>query len=367
MPVLSVLFCKTKRIVVFVAINLTITVLLLECSLRLAPIFLPDGYLKEVVLFSARHAKSDDRIYPHLSEFLNVFHNSTRIRLPQKEKKDLLFVGDSFTFGAFIENQNIFPTLVGKSTGKRTANLGVGGVGPQTYNRMIEVGMRYDPDVIIYCINLGDLMDAIFFYRYYQNRGPLSLGYTYQPMPLDDYFFTETISAEQQFVSLFKTVANHSRTYLLAKQIIAMTFRPLKNLDTQLMAVKVHGQSIYVSPRLIEHCKGLDIKAGIDLTCDLIERAHDFCDDNRKAFVLALIPAKEQIYDDWYDPSGVPNPYIEIKSRLAQRHVPIFDATDCFKEKDTLLYFTVDGHFNESGHKFFAEGLVEYLCRHSFL
>lgn len=358
---------QTEKIIRTLAINLLVFVVLLECAVRLVPFFLPNGYLRELILFSARQSHSNTRVCHNLLEFIVFPHAVHRITLPSKEKKDLLFVGDSFTFGAFVKGDETFPSRVEAATGKRVANLGVGGTGPQVYNRMVEAGMRYDPDTVLYCVTDTDFYEVLSFFPYFKNQKPLSLSHTYTRLPMDGYFFTETMTSMQKAVALVKQVTNFSRAHLLVRQLVDLASFPFRDLLVPLVPMQVDKQTLYVPPRLVEHFMSSDRKTGVELTVALVEQACRFIHDQEKSFVVVLIPPREVVYGQWCGASGpLPDPYGEFKTRLLEKRIPFFDATPAIMKRSgknglPLLYFSIDGHLNEFGHKALADGLAQWL------
>ncbi len=126
-------------------IIITITVLLtLEISLRALPYFLKEP-LKSHISDTQRYSLHCSRVCSKLNENWTT----KRILLPNKEKKDILVLGDSFPFGANVRYKDALPWLIQEYTNKKIANLGIGDTNPIHYNRMLEVGMRYDPDIIL--------------------------------------------------------------------------------------------------------------------------------------------------------------------------------------------------------------------------
>jgi len=129
---------------------LCLIIFLSEIKVRLVPLF-KDYPEKSLFVESRRLSYSNLRTCPEVTEIF-----SSRIQLPEKEKKDILVLGDSFPFGFNVKSDNTFPSILQKITGKKIVNLGLAAKGPLQYNRMLEVGMQYDPDTIINCIFTND-------------------------------------------------------------------------------------------------------------------------------------------------------------------------------------------------------------------
>ena len=66
----------------------------------------------------------------------------------------ILAVGDSFTFGDEVSDDETWPAKLEKISGKRVINGGVFGYGvDQIYLRMRTLARRYKPDIIIFSLD----------------------------------------------------------------------------------------------------------------------------------------------------------------------------------------------------------------------
>ena len=88
-----------------------------------------------------------------------MYPRQTGIRLPASERADILVVGDSFPFGIYEAAEDVYATLVGNVLQKNVVNLGIASTQPSTYNRMLEVGARYHPRVVVYAIFANDFLN----------------------------------------------------------------------------------------------------------------------------------------------------------------------------------------------------------------
>lgn len=82
---------------------------------------------------------------------------------------NVVFLGDSFTFGQGVPPKQTFPFLVGDSLRAalpdaqlRVANFGWSSSSPLlSYRRLLAIGERYHPDVVVMCIDMTDFGDDI--------------------------------------------------------------------------------------------------------------------------------------------------------------------------------------------------------------
>ncbi|MCP5110496.1 MAG: SGNH/GDSL hydrolase family protein, partial [bacterium] len=115
------------------------------------------------------------------------------------DRADLVFVGDSFTEGHKIAEQDTFPRLAEKATGLRTANLGRSGYGPpQELIVLQRHGLPLRPRFVIWQVFEGnDLHDTGMFRRWERNPGQAS-------HPLHIRYLRKSLirSSLKQFLSL---------------------------------------------------------------------------------------------------------------------------------------------------------------------
>jgi len=82
---------------------------------------------------------------------------------------NVVFLGDSFTYGNYVTAQQTFPKLVGDrlrvalpGTELRVANFGWTSSSPLlSHRRLVAVGERYHPDVVVLCVDMTDFGDDI--------------------------------------------------------------------------------------------------------------------------------------------------------------------------------------------------------------
>ena len=81
-------------------------------------------------------------------------------------KKRILVLGDSFTFGTGVEQEETFPKVLERRLGQEAFNWGVAGYSTDQELLLLEKeGLRYRPDLVILALYLGnDLMDNLLPY-----------------------------------------------------------------------------------------------------------------------------------------------------------------------------------------------------------
>jgi len=123
-------------------------------------------------------------------------------REPQEftpESLNLIFLGDSFTFGHLLPPQSAFPQKVeGLLRGRhsqwdvKVANFGWNSSSPLlSYRRLQAIGEKYRPDWVVMCVDMTDFRDDIQWGNMLERRGiywfydktPISLSMLKQSLP----------------------------------------------------------------------------------------------------------------------------------------------------------------------------------------
>ena len=204
-------------------VSVFLSIALLEIALRLAPLFLPEP-ARSVVEEAARIRLSNVMAYP----------GEVWIRLPSDEKADILVVGDSFTFGDYEAAEDLSSTLIGDLLGKNVVNLGIASTSPPTYNRMIEVGARYHPRVVVYAVFANDFIDE-------DDVAPrrLEMTNTFRSLDRDRERFFIGYDAKGRVLRAVRALTNHFLSYAIFK-----TFR--KHQATLGVVPWWHGEHFFL-------------------------------------------------------------------------------------------------------------------------
>ena len=95
-------------------------------------------------------------------------------------------------------------------------------------------------------------------------------------------------------------------------------------------------------------------------------------------FIVLLLPGREQVIDEYWESyskevlpveSSRTLPQEVLKDFFKKNNITYLDLYPSIhtKQKDTNLYFPIDGHPNREGHKFIAEQLFIYLQNNTAL
>ncbi len=294
---------------------------------------------------------------------------SNLILLPEPKQADVLFVGDSFPFGDRVLEKDSFPAVYSSLTGRSVLNLGVQGTTPPQYNRMLEVGFRYRPKAVVYSVFAND-----FVYPDGISVRELSAENSAKSLEGDDGLFVEHLSLADRLGFTAKAAAFPFHTVQLAKDVLL--YRVLRKAEAPAGGVGTRVgnnyfyfmKTDYWTPQI-----GYDtpaVQRATDLNARFIEAAKKLADSAGIPFLVVLIPSKEMVYAPLVEhPEEILadshlRTYRELEASLTKAKIRWLDATDALREdarKGKKVYFSLDGHFTEEGHR----SLAELISRHS--
>jgi hypothetical protein len=267
--------------------------------------------------------------------------NSDWVRTPleradfAEEGLNIIFIGDSFTFGFDVPSENAFPALVGEELGVRVANFGWVSSSPiLSLRRLKHLGAAYHPDMVVLSIDMTDLHDDVMFANMLERRGIYRL---YDRIPL-------TLKALRTFApSTFWRIHSWSLNDMPRRRFFA-TEQPLD-------ASRPHLESI---------------KASILATAD-------YCAENGWRFVLFILPRGYQYSDketpnnwekDEYEELGpyCLEPFVYFEELATEVDFPVHSLLDAFRDSDVFpTCFAGDPHWNAAGHRIAADAISDWL------
>jgi GDSL-like Lipase/Acylhydrolase family len=258
-------------------------------------------------------------------------------------------VGDSFTFGCCVDQEQTWVARLAELAHQEFANLGLPGYGPPQYTRTLEkYGLRLNPTVILYGLYTNDLADSVDFDRWsrgYRKRTPFKR-------------FMKQHSAVYNLITSFQTENDYS-DYL-----------------------DVRGTKVKLAPRKLRDPYEVPpsaFESAWTLTVHQINRA---IADARKIgaiFVLLYFPSKEEVYWDSvkseakeYDSFDQQKGKLRsvIETFCASQQIPCLDLTPALTahaSERQSLYYPVDIHWNKQGHQAVAEEINRFLRKRHIL
>lgn len=286
----------------------------------------------------------DHRPPPHAERDFNSdgLRGTSEPETFRPEDLNLLFLGDSFTYGYRVAAQQAFPLRTASLLTRahpewrlHAANFGWISASPfLALRRLAEIGERYHPDVVVLCVDMTDFHDDIRYRNMLERRGLYRL---YPRMPLALKLF-ETLAPGLYERAVTASVGNMPRARFFASEAPLAETRP------------------YCAP-LVESCA--EIRA--------------WCRARAVQFVLVVLPRSYQ-YSARESPRNwererytVLGPYAcapfdLFRELSAQVDYPIVPLLEAFQQTTVFpTCFRDDPHWNEDGHGVAARALARAL------
>lgn len=276
----------------------------------------------------------------------NGFRNQPGLR-----QADIVFIGDSFTESASVDEQQTFVRRVAQATGLTTVNLGRGAYGPQQELIVLKrYGLAYRPRVVVWQLFEGnDLTDAEQFAEWKSNPQQVNTS-------LRDRYFNNSLLHEW----LTNTRAG-SRGPVVT----------LRYPDGTVRRMNLRNRYDPQQPSTLH--------VGINETLSAIEEGHRLCQAQGIQLLLVNIPTLVRVrapyitfdrledqgeylrarHDEEKDFSGTIN---EFCARIGCTFVDSFEALRRAADLGNRnLYIPNDEHLDVGGHEVLAKTVVDWL------
>jgi hypothetical protein len=355
-PLLSLLAVVLAIEAVVVPLGLLVPAEFHDRHLTLFELFEPDPELG----FRAR---------PNLREFeVSWMQNSLRATYDTDEHgfrnvgrdyrdAEIVFVGDSFTWGSWLPREETFPDLAATQLGKPVANLAQESYYVEQYEKVVrmlfeELSPGQAPRCIALCLFANDLAAPLsdddltnFYQRFGWNQ--------YRAFPLYKKFF---VYRAGQFL------AESASRLAIAAGLASPP--PPSHLDrnTTPAGVELYRQ-LGAHPYYFSQSYNLNTEA-------VLRRLLRYILDQHVTPLVFLLPSKESAYKDDYL-RLFPGDYLNIEEQgyrrlcdvASQLNVPCTDLTAVFRRatRSTATYFQRDPHWNQQGHRLAAAEIAKSL------
>ncbi|MCK5451183.1 MAG: SGNH/GDSL hydrolase family protein [Candidatus Omnitrophica bacterium] len=270
-----------------------------------------------------------------------------------QETKRIAFIGDSFTFGWGVEDEEAFAAILGnklktKSKDVEALNAAVYGYDIVQYSEMFNRVLEYNPDIIF----LGFCLENDF------NITPLKSGVDSK----------ESIRVERTKISSrIRSFINNLHIVAMVRDRLYITFPKIRNLMLSLGINNKRDIFLKKYPGMLT----LSLKE----TERRLDEMKRICQLRGIRFVVILIPLKEQIYcrDEInkfleYD---IDKPNRVMENILERRGIEYIDLLPYLveegKRSDNRLYFDTDPHWTAYGHDKVAKILYDIAIKRGYL
>ena len=275
--------------------------------------------------------------------------NADGVRTPREAESfeeadaNLLFLGDSFTYGLGVAAEEAFPALTAALLRARlgrddveAANFGWTSASPLLALRQLEdIGARYRPDLVVYALDMTDFHDDLKYQRMLARRG---IYWWYDKVPVT------LRTLERRAPRLFERL--HDRfTGDLPRERFFVVARPLEENRRFLQPARANLERLAKAAR--------ELGAG---------------------FVLVVLPRPFQYSaaespESWeageYTPLGpfALEPFRWLDEIAGELSFPVLSLLPAFRATTVFPTAQVDDpHWNAAGHRVAAEAIADFLA-----
>jgi lysophospholipase L1-like esterase len=250
-------------------------------------------------------------------------------------------VGDSFTFGVGVEQEDTWVYLLAKALGREIANLAIPAQGPAQYTRVLKhYGFAIRPKLVFYGFYFNDLDAANRFYRMKRTL-----------IPVSRYL--------RQYSALYNLVTE-SRPSVAADQPPTPQDAPSVTADDGAEQIR----------RTLER-QNRNFEQRWQVTVKELDEALRVSQEAKIELVMLYLPSRWEISWDAIkarnrlpDSLDIDRLRRTVVEYCGARKIACLDLTPVLKHEARQgkeLYFPVDGHWNQQGNRIVAEALQKFL------
>ena len=373
---------KKKYILNIFVLIITILILLLvfEVSLR---IFYPQFVLKK------SHIEASIPIYKNgenipwelkpLSEakHSNIFEEyNTSIKINNfglrdnkfnarldKNTKRILLLGDSFTFGFGVEQEETYGSILENLLNKNYTilNAGVGGYSlDMEYIYLKEKGLKFNPDIVIVGFFIGNDVRDIDSHKWVElDEKKLPKKIASNKVYIDNQSRLRAIGDEDVIKDNSFPILYNLNVFLSYKFHIYIFFKD----RLKILFYKLTGQEESFEKSIYRSYYDNETELLWKKTEDILLEMNQLVGENGKPFVIALIPSRDQLNKEKDDTYSFTNPNRRLVNFGKGHNLIIIDLLPYFKEinNSKKFYYEKDSHWNSDGHKFAGKKIYERL------
>ena len=367
---------------VTVLISIFITLVLVELCIRLlAP---QPKYYQPQYLYSA-----DDELgvvlTPGFEGRMHSAEGSTAIRINTRGLRDrehedsmpfrILGLGDSFTFGTMVELEKTFLAILETRLAKEhttksdVVKAGITGYGTdQEYKLLTKLFDQYRPNVVLLFFYLNDVLETSM------PDFTVEDGYCVPPQNIRRKGRRRRRTMKRRLAVLMNSL--HSPSFLVNRLSNVPAFR---KAFSGILAKARREDAKRLQLYCTENTTKTDEKWA--LVGDYLKKISAFTSEKGSKLLVAYIPENRQAdIDLWgkdmsqFSAGKVTYDRLHPNAQLAEicrkEAIPFLDMTSEFKTKvegGGELYFTLDPHFNNTGHDLAAQLIYEKLLDEELL
>ena len=311
-----------------------------------------DPYLGHV--FPPNHEGKVERDGGSFSFTYTTDEHGFRNPSPWPRRAEIVVLGDSMAFGYGVDDDEAWTTLLAEQLPRtRIVNLGLIGGAPQQYLRIYETfGQALQPALVLFCLFPGnDVREAGLFDKWVRAG---SQGNYYVRRFLDDGnggdgrpSFRDLLE-RSYLVSFLREARKRAASRVQGRTITVAGRRQLQLVPALYADLDLHTDPNHPNFRL---------------TLDAVEQTRALAEQNGSAFLVVLVPTKEEVYLPLLD-AEPPPATAPFAAQFDAVGIPYFDLTPGFRasaRQGEGLFFEVDGHPNAAGYRLMADLVLQHL------
>jgi lysophospholipase L1-like esterase len=284
-------------------------------------------------------------------------------------EKRIAVLGDSFTAGMDVDDQDVFTQILENNLLKNAEvlNFGVNGYGPtQEYLLLKSRALRYKPDIVVMIIYMGNDFDDIVGLSDW----------------IDGYKRPQAVLNKRDRIDLTNIPVPRTEGHNLKRKEHACNLPQshfINFLDKYLHELKKNKYAIENMPSELRICKKNPDEQTIgafNLMRGIINETNSLCKKNGCRFTVVAAPTIIQVYNNVFWPKIVKkynlntDTYdLETPNKVLAKmcdtlNIPFLDLTTALKEaarKGDDVYYYDNQHWNRKGHQVVAETISKFI------
>jgi len=257
---------------------------------------------------------------------MKISFNSEGYRGPEIESienRNIIFLGDSFTLGYGVNDDEEFPALIRKdfSNDVSVINAGMGDNGNGRWLKFLKTkAEKYNPELLVFQI----------------------MGNDFDENKMENLF---KISSSEEFKEL--KVAPPGLARKVQKIVEFVPFVPYSYLIGLLRQARIKTSS--KPTRAVKNKINIELSYREKLTLKILDECFSFCQKKDWQMMIILVGISGRKFD-------------VLEELLAKYNFPIIQIPS--KKERPELYYIIDGHWNKDGHIYTANVISQNLKKH---
>jgi lysophospholipase L1-like esterase len=281
------------------------------------------------------------------------FRDCNHTILKDKESKRIMFLGDSYTAGVYISNDEIFTSLFqnklhNKFTKQKydVMNVAVPAWGTdQQFLYFINEGQKYHPDYVFMMISHSDIRESFVKRFLYLSKDNVLKDAKNRSIPLSTHFYW--------FLS------NHFQSFRLLQKIMNIFSGDFKDILHRFPDSWESDDYILYDREPLPM-----VQEALALFQKIILEMNKLCEKNNSQLVLVVIPTKMEFDGELQENGSQPGKVASYVQGIAIKHNILF--LDLYslltkKEHPLEMFISNEYHYTRAGHQFIADGLFNYF------